>query len=117
MKKLRGQPPPHSSQAQVESEEEKEQDIADYSYEDEGRLPRFNFEEIRPAATASARASTIYEGNPFDLDRVNTKESFKSGKNKSRDFLGLNLTNLNLSLARTHSSRADSTKEKEEMEV
>ncbi|KAK0253454.1 MFS siderochrome iron transporter 1 [Friedmanniomyces endolithicus] len=62
--------------------EEEEQEAIDYSYEDE-RVPEGSrFEKIKtnqPRPVLAKRA-TSYEGNPFDLDRVNTRESFGSEK-------------------------------------
>ncbi|KAF2094808.1 MFS general substrate transporter [Rhizodiscina lignyota] len=85
MKKLRGQLPEHPTAEELEIEENEEQDAADFSYEDESHLPRF--EKIRsgtsangPGAPMLAMPGSEYEANPFDLDRVNTRESFKSQK-------------------------------------
>ncbi|KAK5120585.1 MFS siderochrome iron transporter 1 [Meristemomyces frigidus] len=59
--------------------EEEEQEAIDYSYEPEneeaeGRFQRIRTNQSRPAG---AQRRSSYEGNPFDLDRVNTRESFK----------------------------------------
>lgn len=58
--------------------EEEETEAIDYSYEEE-HFPDSNLQPIR---TSASRASVLrkvqsYEGNPFDLDRVNTRESFR----------------------------------------
>ena len=62
-----------------EEREEHEQEAIDYSYEDESEQPRF--ERIRTTQSQQSRASLArtksYEGNPFDLDRMNTRESFR----------------------------------------
>lgn len=62
--------------------EEEEQEAIDYSYEpEEDREAGGRFQKIRTSQSqrrpAGARRGTSYEGNPFDLDRVNTRESFK----------------------------------------
>lgn len=79
MKKLQGQ----LAQGQPEEVvEEEEQTALDYSYEAEQDQP--HFEEIKTKAHSThdggrlSRTST-YEGNPFDIDRVNTRESFTPG--------------------------------------
>lgn len=74
MKRLQGQMAQGQSQ---EKEEEEEQTAADYSYEAEEDQP--HFEEIRAGKDNKreglSRTST-YESNPFDIDRVNTRDSF-----------------------------------------
>lgn len=90
MKKLRGQMPvppatavshPESSDSSVaneagvlpkEKEEEAEQEAFDYSYKAE--QPEPTFERIRSRA---AEPPKDYEHDPYTLDRVNTRESFK----------------------------------------
>ncbi|KAK0934373.1 MFS siderochrome iron transporter 1 [Friedmanniomyces endolithicus] len=62
--------------------EEEEQEAIDYSYEEEnlpagGRFEKIKTNQPRPVL---AKRGTSYEGNPFDLDRVNTRESFSSEK-------------------------------------
>jgi len=62
----------------AERRESEEVEALDYSYEDETRGQ--GFAPIRPTQSrpeGTARKSS-YEGNPFDLDRVNTRESFKN---------------------------------------
>ena len=64
--------------------EEEEQEAIDYSYAHEEDIVGGRFEQIRtnqprPAGPAHR---TSYEGNPFDLDRVNTRESFKGSSKK-----------------------------------
>ena len=59
-------------------EQEQEQEAIDYSYGREEEQPQF--ERIRSTPTRPSLAvlrTKSYEGNPFDLDRVNTRESFK----------------------------------------
>lgn len=60
-----------------EEREEEEQQAFDYSYEPAGEQPQF--EEIRtlPSRPAVTVRTKSYDGNPFDLDRVNTRESFR----------------------------------------
>jgi len=62
--------------------EEEEQEAIDYSYEAEQQQPQQQpqFEEIKTnqPRPQGARRGTSYDANPFDLDRVNTRESFKS---------------------------------------
>ncbi|KAK3704264.1 hypothetical protein LTR37_013938 [Vermiconidia calcicola] len=64
-----------------EEREEQEQEAIDYSYEDESEQPRF--ERIRTTQSQQSRPSLAmartksYEANPFDLDRINTRESFR----------------------------------------
>ncbi|TKA80314.1 hypothetical protein B0A55_02199 [Friedmanniomyces simplex] len=60
--------------------EEEEREAIDYSYEEEqlpegGRFEKIKTNQSRPVL---AKRATSYEGNPFDLDRVNTRESFRS---------------------------------------
>lgn len=64
--------------------EEEEQEAFDYSYEGEDYQPRF--EQIKTTASkpVGPRRGTSYEGNPYDIDRVNTRESFKSSRRQSR---------------------------------
>lgn len=66
-----------------EKEEDEEQNALDYSYEAEN-TPQF--EEIKTTQDGSSlgkeqlsRTGT-YEGNPYDLDLVNTRESFGEGR-------------------------------------
>lgn len=88
IKKLRGQLPEESTEEEEEQEAEEEQDAIDYSYEDESQLPRF--EKIKsnaggPSGQSSTRPALLpqdYEDSPFDLDRVNTRESFRSTRTR-----------------------------------
>ncbi|EMD01230.1 hypothetical protein BAUCODRAFT_202494 [Baudoinia panamericana UAMH 10762] len=73
---------PHEDRAEREKEkqeerEEEEQEAIDYSYEEErlpegGRFQQIKTGQRRPSL---AKRHTSYEGNPFDLDRVNTRET------------------------------------------
>ena len=62
----------------AERRESIEQEALDYSYEDETRGE--GFAPIRPTQSRpeGATRARSYDGNPFDLDRVNTRESFKN---------------------------------------
>lgn len=65
-----------------EEREEHEQEAIDYSYDDAEEQPgfaRIRTNQSRPSISGRRKS---YEGNPFHLDRVNTKESFK-WENKS----------------------------------
>lgn len=60
-----------------EEREEQEQEAIDYSYEDAAEQPgfaRIRTNQSRPSISGRRKS---YENNPFDLDRVNTRESFK----------------------------------------
>jgi len=64
--------------------EEEEQEAIDYSYEaEEQPEPRFEQIKTNQARPQGARRGTSYEGNPFDLDRVNTRSSFNSERRPS----------------------------------
>lgn len=71
-----------------EEREDEEQQAIDYSYEPPSEQPQF--EEIRtlPGRPAVTVRTKSYDGNPFDLDRVNTRESFRwealSNRSRSR---------------------------------
>ena len=94
-----------------EQEEEREQEALDYSYEDE-KPPKedigkgieemqdvrkeeeedLSFEEIKPVQSRKGgRPNELkrYESNPYDIDRVNTKESFARSRASSRASKGL----------------------------
>jgi hypothetical protein len=61
-----------------EEREDAEQEAIDYSYEQEAE-PRFQRIRTGQSQTRPSLAGTrskSYEGNPFDLDRTNTKDSF-----------------------------------------
>lgn len=66
-------------------EEEEEQTALDYSYEGEDEQPRF--EEIRIGANETSRGrlsrTSTYDGNPYDIDRVNTRESFTGRRSRA----------------------------------
>ena len=65
---------------QEEEREEEEHAAVDYSYEPESEQPRLEpirtRQSTRPSL-ARTRTNKSYDGNPFDLDRANTKESFR----------------------------------------
>lgn len=71
-----------------EEREEAEQEAFDYSYAQENQQPRF--EEIKTTQSRQGRpslnATRSYESNPFDLDRINTSDSFawEARRNASR---------------------------------
>jgi hypothetical protein len=92
IKKLRGQLPSDPTESDEEREAEVEQDAADYSYEDESKLARFEKikapdDEPSQLTRQTSRSSKLappqdYENSPFDLDRVNTRDSFRTPKSK-----------------------------------
>ncbi|KAB8338767.1 hypothetical protein FH972_021712 [Carpinus fangiana] len=62
-----------------ELEEDREQEAFDYSYDDETNLHSNTpgFERIKTGTSMKrAKSNGVYEANPFDLDRTNTRESF-----------------------------------------
>jgi len=65
--------------------EEEEQEAIDYSYDAPRPDEQPRFEEIKTnqPRPQGARRRTSYDGNPFDLDRVNTRESFKGERRGS----------------------------------
>ena len=66
-----------------EKEEEREQEAFDYSYDDElERTPEEDarFQKIKTGQSINATPSNTYEHSPYDLDRVNTKDSFTRTK-------------------------------------
>ncbi|GAB7348424.1 hypothetical protein MBLNU459_g6849t2 [Dothideomycetes sp. NU459] len=73
-----------SGETTEEKEQEEEQTVADYSYEEQPQ-----FEEIKTAGHGTAnmgrlsRTST-YDASPYDIDRVNTRESFNRSRASSR---------------------------------
>lgn len=87
MKKLRGQIPPsdegsdHEDEADIEKEEDTEQEAADYSFENENE-PRFG--KIKTGRSTRSRMVQEFPDNPYDIDRVNTRESFRSNQTRSR---------------------------------
>ncbi|KAK3109417.1 hypothetical protein LTR53_017355 [Teratosphaeriaceae sp. CCFEE 6253] len=80
---------PHEEEAREKvaqrEREEEEREAIDYSYEEERHPDGGAFEKIKTNQTrpALAKRATSYDGNPFDLDRVNTRESFVSERKKS----------------------------------
>ena len=62
-----------------EEREEEDQEAIDHSYHDttadQSGFARIRTDQSRPSMAGSRRVS--YEANPFHLDRVNTRESFK----------------------------------------
>jgi hypothetical protein len=86
MQKIRGQLPPSNEtsdledekerEKEVENEEDAEQQAADYSWEEEQEL---RFQRIKTGhSTRSRRNQDELYDNPFAIDRVNTRESFRS---------------------------------------
>jgi hypothetical protein len=59
-------------------EQQEEQEAFDFSYEQENTAGS-GFAPIRPTQSRpqGAARKQSYDGNPFDLDRINTRESFK----------------------------------------
>jgi len=66
--------------AKLEREAEEEVEAIDYSFEDPN-APMPRFERIK---TATERRGSEYDGNPYDIDRVNTRESFARSRSNSR---------------------------------
>lgn len=66
-------------------EEREEQEAFDYSYEDENQPEGSRFQRIKTnqSRPAGAKRRASYEANPFDLDHVNTRESFKRERKSS----------------------------------
>jgi hypothetical protein len=78
---------PHDEEEKVEMEkegqeerEEEEQEAIDYSYEQQRPVDGSRFEQIKTGQRRPSigKRGTSYDGNPFDLDRVNTRESFRN---------------------------------------
>lgn len=75
-----------------EEREEQEQEAIDYSYEPENEQPRLQpiktTRSKRSRPSLSQMRTKSYESNPFDLDRTNTRESFRwegrSAESRSR---------------------------------
>ena len=65
----------------AERRDSAEGEAIDYSFEDETQGE--GFAPIRPTQSRPEPTArkTSYEGNPFDLDRVNTRDSFKPSGN------------------------------------
>jgi len=74
--------------ARLEREAEAEVEAIDYSFEDPDR-PRPRFERIK---TATEQRGFDYDGNPYDIDRVNTRESFSRSSSHSRTGASLKKT-------------------------
>jgi len=106
MKKMRGQLPPSNEtsapsnetsdqedeeehEKEVEKEEDTEQQAADYSWEEEQES---RFQRVKTGhSTQSRRNQDELYDNPYAIDRVNTRESFRSehsrpGTGKSKSF-------------------------------
>ncbi|OCK82622.1 MFS general substrate transporter [Lepidopterella palustris CBS 459.81] len=90
MKKMHGQMPPSNDVSEhedeedhekaIEKEDDVEQEAADYSF---GQEEEPRFERIKTAQSARARArADNYNDNPYGIDRVNTRESFKSNPSR-----------------------------------
>lgn len=67
----------HAHEEAETRREEEEQEAIDYSYGVESSQPRFEKIKTTQSRPQGVRRGTSYDGNPFDLDRVNTRESFK----------------------------------------
>ncbi|PNS19847.1 hypothetical protein CAC42_7814 [Sphaceloma murrayae] len=82
MKQLQQQQDEGSSS---EDTEEKEQEARDMSYDDESALePRFEEiktgQKVRQGDGGKITKIKSYEGNPYDVDRVATRDSFTAGR-------------------------------------
>ncbi|KAK6407813.1 hypothetical protein LTR81_017697 [Elasticomyces elasticus] len=87
--------------------EEEEQEAIDYSYEEEhdpagGRFEKIKTNQPRPVL---AKRATSYDANPFDLDRVNTRESFRSEKRSLERTNSRRPSGVGLSRASSRTSR------------
>ncbi|KAK5741322.1 MFS siderochrome iron transporter 1 [Elasticomyces elasticus] len=87
--------------------EEEEQEAIDYSYEEEhdpagGRFEKIKTNQPRPVL---AKRATSYDANPFDLDRVNTRESFRSEKKSLERTNSRRPSGVGLSRASSRTSR------------
>jgi len=108
MRKMRGEKPEESasddanSEAEVEKdkelennerrreeeeEAEEEEEVVDYSFE-----PQPRFEGIRTRPAAVPLVPTFYDESPYEIDRVNTRESFRSRRSSQAGDLGLSKT-------------------------
>jgi len=58
--------------------------------EDEEKEPEFAPIRTMQSRRTLRRAESGYDSSPFDLDRVNTRESFKSGRSRSKSFKSTN---------------------------
>lgn len=88
-----------------EHEEEMEQEAMDYSYDDEAHQPensRFKSIRTQPAPgllrtnTNLSTVSSRYDPSPFDIDRVNTRQSF-SGRNSMTRSRNASATDVSIS--------------------
>ncbi|KAF2496359.1 putative MFS multidrug transporter [Lophium mytilinum] len=89
MKKMRGQVPASNetsdredeedrekdAEKDIEKEEDAEQQAVDYSWEEEAEP---HFERIKTAHSARSHRPEEINDNPYAIDRVNTRESFRS---------------------------------------
>lgn len=73
-----------------EGEHEEEAAAIDDSYEGDQDHPQF--EEIKTTTDGANRGrlsrSSTYDANPYDIDRVNTRESFNRSRASSRSRVG-----------------------------
>jgi len=103
MKKLRGQQGDASSDSpsQSDDESEKEREDAEKQIRDEQEAEQEaealeysganrRFEQIRPSELR--RTNTDYDENPYDIDRVNTRESFARTRSRGNQEGGLGLS-------------------------
>jgi hypothetical protein len=72
-------------QCQEEREEEQQQQqTTGYPYESASEQPHFEGIRQAPSRAATMTRMKSYEGNPFDLDRINTRESFRWEERSNR---------------------------------
>jgi len=81
MKRLQGQ----MAQGQSSEEEEKGEQVAT-DYETESDQPQFEEIKVQGNEVGRGRLSrtSTYDGNPYDLDLVNTRDSFSNTRSRSR---------------------------------
>merc|ERR1711939_865070 len=91
------------SKERQEEREEEEQEAIDFSYEDQtaegGRFQRIRTQQSN-TGRPSLQKKQSYDQSPFDLDRVNTRESFaneRRGSNAAAGGAGLSRTSSKMS--------------------
>ncbi|RDW71652.1 hypothetical protein BP5796_07686 [Coleophoma crateriformis] len=82
MKKLRNQAAEDGDSPEME--EQKEEEALQERYTEDGELVTAKFERIKTGRTVASQGRYEEAAGPFDIDRVNTRESFKrvSSRNK-----------------------------------